>query len=381
MFQSLKPELIIDQLETLPEIHKEDFKVIDHAIRKGFNALELASVHQVYGVGDGDSYHAALSAEMAFNEFSGVSYLPFSAMHFLEYGADYMHVNFPRDTFVIGISASGGSARVVQSLERAKNVSNKIITAALVGKIESPLANVAERVLSVQIPELGRSPGLRTYAASLMGMFALAIRIGEIKRKYHMKEANALRQEIINMADMVKATYKAAIDPVFKAAKMCQSAPFISYVGSGPSFGTACFSSAKIVEAAGVFATAQDLEEWAHVERFAYPLNYPVMMIAPPGKGYWRAVELAKSIKDLGHPLIAIVNENDRDIQIIADVIFPVKGQVREAFSPLLYYISGTTFAYALAKTLGRSMFMADNEKVMRFREEMQRQIQGLKHG
>lgn len=377
MLPSQKPDLILDQLKTLKSIHSEGFKSINESIIQGFTALEIESVHRVYAVGDGDSYHAALSAEMAFNEFAHIPYLPYSAMRFLEYCADYLPVNFPRDTMVVGISASGGSSRVVQSVERAKSVSEKITVAGLVGRVDSPVAKASGRVLSAQIPELGRSPGIRTYTASLMGLFSLAIRIGEIKRHYHMEEANIFRREIVEMAEMVNATYLASLDPAKQAAKLCLSAPFISYTGSGPSFGSASFSSAKIVEACGVFSVAQDLEEWAHVERFAYPLDFPVVIIAPPGKGYWRAVELAKGVKTLGHPLIAIIDEHDKDIKTFADVVFPVKGPIREAFSPLLYYISGTTFAFELANALGRDMFMTDNEEVMKVREEMRRQIQG----
>lgn len=377
MLPSQSPDLIVDQLNTLSEIHRENFIFIDRSIRKGFNSLELATVHRLYALGDGDSYHAALSSELAFQEFAGIQYAPYPAMRFLEYGADYIPVNFPRDTIVVGISASGSSSRVIQSLERVKKVDNRIITASLVGKGESRLAKTADRVLSVQIPELGRVPGIRTYTASLMGLIALAIRIGEIKRNFHMETGNNLRREIIDIADMVEATINAAKEPASKATMISQSAPFISFVGSGPSFGSAYFSSAKIVEASGLFAVAQDLEEWAHVERLAYPLNYPVMIIAPPGKSYWRAVELAKAIKAIGHPLFAVIDAKDNEIKSLADVVFPVLGQVRESFSPLLYYLSSTMFAYALTKELNRCMFMTDNEKIMKIRQEMLKQIQG----
>ena len=377
MLPAQSPELIMDQVKTLEDIHKTDYKAIDETIRKGFTALELESVHRVYATGDGDSFHAALAAEMAFSEFARIPYLPLSAMRFLEYGADYMPVNFPRDTIVVGISASGGTTRVAQALERARKVSDQVMIAGLVGKVDTPVAKAADKVLSAQVQELGRSPGVRTYTASLMGLIFLAIRIGEIKRHFHMEEANKFRKEIVDMAGMVHETYLASIEPAEEAAALCKSAPFISYVGSGPSFGSASFSSAKIVEACGVFSVAQDLEEWAHVERFAYPLDFPVVIVAPPGKGYWRALELAKGVTTLGHPLIAVVDENDKDIKPMAKVVFPVKGQVREAFSPLLYYIPGTILAYSLAKTLGRGMFMTDNEHVMKVREEMRRQIQG----
>ncbi len=375
MEKNMKPELILDQLKTLGDLHRESFKEIDRSVRKALTALEVESLHRVIAFGDGDSFHSALSSEMAFNELAGIEYRPLSAMRFLEYGADYLPVNFPRDTLTVGISASGGTTRVVQGLERAKAKSDKIITAALVGNPDTVVAKAADVVFSAAIPELGRSPGIRSYTASLMGLASLAIRIGEIKRRYTQDEANALRKEIIGLADAVEATYEAARKPAEKAAKALKEHLFISYAGSGPSFGSASFSGAKVVEAAGVFSVAADLEEWAHVERFAYPLEYPVLIVAPPGKGYWRAAMLADAVKRLGHYLMVVVEEGDVDVAKHADVVFPVKGKAREAFSPFLYYIAGTTLAYYLTKKLGRSMFMTDNEVVMKMREEMMRQI------
>jgi glucosamine--fructose-6-phosphate aminotransferase (isomerizing) len=377
MKANMQPELILDQMETLGDIHRNHFKEIDASVRQGFDALELESLHRVYTLGDGDSYHAALAAEMAFGELARVACYPTPAFQFLAYEADFMPYNFPRDTLVVGISASGGSSKVVASVKKAREVSEKVLVAGLVGNEDSRVAEAAGRLLSAQLPELGRSPGIRTYTASLMGLLSLAIRIGEIKRVYHMNEANAMRQEIINMADAVDATYQASIEPAKAAAAACKDASLISFTGSGPSFGSAYFSGAKVVESAGVFPGIQDLEEWAHVERFAYPLDYPVFLVAPPGKAHWRALELAKGVKMLGHPLMAVVSAEDEAIAELADWVFPVQAEPREAFSPLLYYIAGTTFAYYLTKELGRCMFMTDNDAVMQARQEMMRQIQG----
>ena len=37
------------------------------------------------------------------------------------------------------------------------------------------------------------------------------------------------------------------------------------------------FPVPKVVEAAGIFSATQDLEEWAHVEGLAYPLDFPCL--------------------------------------------------------------------------------------------------------
>lgn len=371
------PDLLLDQLNTVHDVYQKDYVNIDRSIRLGLTALEFESIHNLYAIGDGDSYYAALASEFAFVKLAPINYKPLPAMQFMEYIVDYIGSNSPRDTLILGISASGTSKYVVRSIEKARLLKKGFITAGLVGIEESALAKSGDKTLSVKIPELGRSPGLRTYAASLMGLFSLAIRIGEIKRHITMGFANDLRNEIVQMASIVEKTFKDAIRIAFDAAKICQSAPFLSFAGSGPSYGTASFLSAKIIEAGGVFSTAQDLEEWAHVERFAYPTNYPVIIVAPPGRGYERAVDLAKGVKAIGHPLLSVIDSEDVELKKLSDIAFEVRGKVREEFSPLVYYISGSTMAYALAKLLNRNLFMTDNEEILNAVNTIQRQLQG----
>lgn len=377
MNKNMKPELILEQMETLGDIHRSNFKDIDSNVRQAFDALEIESLHRIYVIGDGDSYHAGLATEMAFTKLGKVDYYPTPAFQFLAYDVDFIPSSFPRDSLVVGVSASGGTSKVVESVKKAQEISPQILVAGMVGNSDSKVARAAGRLISTQLPELGRSPGIRTYVASLMGLFSLAIRIGEIKRHIHMDEANKMRRGIIELADAVDQTYQASIEPAKAAAKVTKDASFISFTGSGPSYASAYFSGAKVVEAAGVFPGIQDLEEWAHVERFSYPIDFPVFLVAPSGKSYWRALELAKAVKLIGHPLMAVVSSEDKEIADLADFVFPVHGAPDELFSPLLYYIAGTTYAYYLTHELNRCMFMTDNEKVMVARQEMMRQIQG----
>jgi glucosamine--fructose-6-phosphate aminotransferase (isomerizing) len=322
-------------------------------------------LHRVYTVGDGDSFHAAMATEMAFENIARIPCEPMSAMRFLEYGADFIPTAFPNDTLVVGISASGSTLRVAQALARAEKVSSNIITAAITGNIEGIVGKAAHRKISVKLPDLGGSPGIRTYAASLMGLYLLAIRIGEIQEQYHQTEANEMRSELISLADVVDATAKAVEKPAKQVAETFKDVPVMVFAGSGPSYGTALFSAAKMVEAAGVFSMGQDLEEWAHVERFAYPSDTPTMIIAPPGRGYWRAAELARTAKELGRRVIAIVKEDDKEVTQFADMVLPVVGNVREEFSPLVYHVFANLFASFVAERLGRMLFQTDNPAIL----------------
>jgi len=363
--EPFKPDVMLKQVSDLGNLLRTSFLEIDAHVREAFSTEILKRIHHVYAIGDGDSLHAALAAEMAFGEFAGVAYYPREAMRFLEYGADYLSLKYPASNLVLGISASGGSIRVVQALERAKSVNENILVAGLVGNPDSKVADVSKIVISTQIPSFGKSPGIRTFAASFMGLIALAIRIGEAKHKLTFADVAALHQEILGLSDIIDNSASAALEPAKTAAKALAGADFFSFVGSGPSYGIAVFSSAKVVEAAGIFAVGQDLEEWAHVEGLAYPLAFPVYMIAPPGKGYWRAEKLANYVTMLGHPLVTVGHQNNNAIKSISTFFIPVMGDVRECFSPLAYHTPASLFACFLAQEKGRLPFMLDNKDVL----------------
>jgi glutamine---fructose-6-phosphate transaminase (isomerizing) len=365
----MKPEVMINQVNDLPNLMKTETKKFDGIARTVLSNLEYTSLKRVYLTGDGDSFHASMAADLAFKNIAKIPCEPTSAMRFLEYVADFIPTSFPNDTLVVCISASGGTKRVAQSAERANKHSDNIVTLALTGNPEALVPQTTNRVFPLQLPDMGRSPGIRTYQASLLGLYLLAIRIGEIRNRYHQTEANQMRIELTQLAEVVEVTTQAIENKVQEVARAIKDAPYIVIAGSGPSYGTALFSAAKVVEAAGVFAVGQDLEEWAHVERFAYPLDTPLFIIAPPGRGYWRAADLAHTAKELGRKVIAVVQEGDEQVTQHADFVLPVIGEVREEFSPLVYHVWSNLFASHLADELGRMLFQSDNADVRRAME------------
>ena len=234
-------------------------------------------------------------------------------------------------------------------------------TVAITGAPESPFTKTADRTILVDLPDFGPSPGIRTYNASLLGLLLMAIRIGELKDRYHQVEANAMRAELTSLAGAMQATIEACEKPAREAARAFKGAPVYLVLGSGPSYGTALFSAAKVVETANEFAFGQDLEEWAHVENLAYPDDMPTFVIAPPGRSHWRAVKLAETAKQRGRRVVAVVSEGDREIAAHADFVLPVVGELREAFSPLVYHIGMDLFAAYLTEAFGRKVFQMDN--------------------
>jgi glucosamine--fructose-6-phosphate aminotransferase (isomerizing) len=364
MMEPLKPGVMLGQVEGLAGDLRQLTQPFAQQIRTVLTPSEWRAVNKVYLTGDGDSYHASCATEMAFATIADVPCTPMSAQRFLDYGAAWMRSVGPQQTLVIAISASGGTQRVVQAIERAK--AHGALTVALTGTPNSAVTQAADRTIVVEVPRKERSPGIRTYQASLLGMLLIAIQLGEMHNKYQQDEADALRQELAALAGVVETTIAAIKERCRAVADLIAETPTLVMAGSGPSYGTALFSAAKVVEAAGILATGQDLEEWWHVERFAYPIDMPVFVIAPPGRSHWRAGDLAATACALGRRVIAVTHEDDTEVTRHAHAVLPVYGDAREEFSPLLYHLFADYVAAYVAERLGRALFQSDRPELLR---------------
>jgi glutamine---fructose-6-phosphate transaminase (isomerizing) len=347
---------MIAQVESLPELIRTQFDELDARVRRLLNHEEYLSVKRIALTGCGDSHMASVASELAFEQLSGVPTDALTAMQAGRYAAPYFERAFTRNPLVVGISVSGTVARTREALIMARK--SGALTVALTGNPESPLAGVAEKVLSCVVPDFAPAPGVRSYRVSLMALYLLAIRIAEIKARLTQDEANALRRQLKGTADSIEATIAAIREPVRKLAEACGSHHNFVFVADGPNYATALFSAAKLMEAAGRHAAGQDTEEWAHLQYFVNddPAT-PTFLISPGGRGHARAAELLEPLKRIGRTTVAVVPEGDTAIGGQVDWTLPVVGSVPEIFSPMVYAVAGELFSAHLSEVIGEPPF------------------------
>ncbi|SDG59569.1 glucosamine--fructose-6-phosphate aminotransferase (isomerizing) [Lentzea fradiae] len=307
-------------------------------------------VRQVLLVGNGDSHHAGAAAEHAFTTFAGVRCRAVPAQRFADYPGTH---RLDARTLVVGTSASGGSPRVAEALDRAAALGAS--TLAITGKPGSAVDERARHRLHAVPENLERGPGIRTHQASLLALLLLAIHTGRSRGVLGAAEARGLEDELTATAERIDRTL-ALVAPGCRAiAPVVASAPVRYLLGAGPGFGTAGYAAAKLVEAAGVPSSAQDFEEWWHVERFCRPTDLPVFLIATPGKAADRAAALAARATAAGRR-IALVGATAPDVW----AALPVADGVREELSPLVHSVFAPLLAAGVADHLGRQPFHGD---------------------
>ncbi|MBX3085027.1 MAG: SIS domain-containing protein [Anaerolineae bacterium] len=349
------------QIDTLPELVRQIAKPFDVSARSTFDFELCTSVKRIYLVGCGDSYHASVGAELAFHQLAGVPTQALSSLTFSRYTVGYLPETGPNTNLVIAVSVSGGVSRTIESLRLAIKAGATGI--ALTGAAQAPLAQSTKKVFQTTVPPLPDElagmvvPGVRSYLASQMALYSAAIRIGEVRGHLTTAQADGLRAELLGLADVMEATIKVC-EPVAKelVTGWKQAKEFV-FVGGGPLYGAAMFSAAKVLEASGDPAMAQETEEWTHLQYFTEDPPTPTILLDAAGFDADRMEELARAAQSIGRSVVAVVPEGEQAISQYAKAVMPIKGQVRECFAALIHSIPGELIAAERATALGAKYF------------------------
>lgn len=332
---------IREQLLGTPAAILEQFDALESQTRKLLTTPEIYSLRRMILCGSGDSHMAGASAELAMEQFSGIQVEPLRAMEAARYT---LAEDAPNNPLVIGISSSGSVARTFEALRNAR--AQGALTVALTSKPDSRVGQAAAKVLAMAPASLPSAPGYFGYALSMVALYLLAIRMGEVKGRLTQDQAYARREALRKTVTTMSQTAE-TVDPFVRAlAAEWSVLDNYEFLGSGPSFATGMFGAAKILEATGAHAWAQDVEEWAHLQYFvAKPDATGTFLISPNGAlAQGRVVEIASVVASLERPAVVLCGAADAgEYGGLRTLALPT--DTDEMFSPLHYSIPLTLFA------------------------------------
>jgi glutamine---fructose-6-phosphate transaminase (isomerizing) len=351
---------MLQQIQSLPSLIREIVPSLDEEIRTRVDHQTCLSVKRIYLTGCGDSHHASLEAEMAFEELAGIPTEALTALQFARYAAPYLSRNTPGMNLVAGISVSGEVSRTLEALQQGKAYGATILSlTATPGSRIGQAADILVRTTTPDFPDPPgiHTPGIRTYSGNQLALYLLAIRIGEVRGNISSAEASSLRSELQALGDAAEETIDASMPVASGLAKEWGNADEFVFTGGGPNFGSALFSAAKVLEASGDPALGQDTEEWAHLQYFARQVNTPTFVISAGGRELSRSIEVVEAAKMIGRRVAVICPPAAQGLTTPADTLLPLASNLREMFSPLVASIPGTIFAAYRAEEVAEPYF------------------------
>lgn len=349
---------------------------VDPQVRQVISSELAKSTAKVIMTGCGDSHYAGVAARLAFDLHSGVPTEPMESLEFSRYGADFA----PSNSLVLGISNSGSVSRTIETLVRSK--ARGLSAVAITGSADSPLAKAGQHTIIQTVREMAReerspfaggvpygagSLGLGNFAASLLTLYLIAFRLGEVRGRITEAEGERLRETLIDLETVLDKTAVANEATAKALADRFWNVDAFYILGGGPNYASALFSAAKLFEQPNLNGVPIELEEWAHEQYFLTRPGTPVFVICPPGRAHDRALEQIRGARDMGGTVIGVCEEGDDAVRSVVDHAFLVAGSVAEEFSPLAYVIPQMLFATALHQLRGRPPLVAafSQEKMM----------------
>jgi glucosamine--fructose-6-phosphate aminotransferase (isomerizing) len=319
-----------DQVFSIPQLIRETTREIEDRARSALSTPDIFNLRLVLITGSGDSNIAARAAQFAWQRLSGIPTFADDAMTAARYRLDGIADGQRFQPLVVAVSTSGEVARVVEAAQRAR--SDGAFVLAISSGTDNRLAASADSVLPVAAPPFASAPGVRTYAMSLLGLFHLAIRIGEVRGRYTMDEARELRHQIAGLADAIESTLETTASAAARIAGQWSQHRVVEYLGSGPGRASAAFGAAKLLEASGVRAYDQDIEEFVHLQYFAADTGTPCVLVAPSNSAARsRAEEVSTLLRNLRRPAVTLSS-----IPMIGEHL-PHKADISELWQPMVH--------------------------------------------
>jgi glucosamine--fructose-6-phosphate aminotransferase (isomerizing) len=348
-------QAFLGHIRGLPELLPRLAEAIEPRARRVLSTPEIYRVRQIILTGSGDSHIAAESAAPALRTWTGLPVQALKAMDAARYLTQGMkqHGERLRGTLVVCVSHSGEAARVVEAAHRTRAAGAQ--TLALTANPDSRLGRTAANVLALAVPDAGAVPGTGSYCASLLGLYLLGLRIAEVRLCISMDTANALRRELTELQAQMAHAIEVCEKPLAARAESWAHCRVADILGSGPGAGAAAYSAAKLIEATGIHAVSQDIEEFFHLNYFvADPTEVATLVFAGAGSAAsGRTRELSRTLQELGRPFLLLTDDATFALPEHS-LVLPA---VPEWLSPLLGVIPATLLAAFWADRTGAEYF------------------------
>ena len=318
--------------------HAEVIELAREIINKGITKCVL--------VGSGDSMFMGLSAQQAFDSYSGI---PLKVTQAYEYAA-FGDIEIQKDTAIFVVSSSGRVSTTRDALDRALQSEALVVGVTDNENPDNPFFTKPERVLVPGGIKLGWPT--QTTTAALAVMLDLSIQIG--KMSGHLKEstANFLYQQLLSVPDKMKTVLSDNQEVMCQIAEKFVDVKTIYFVGSGPGYGVANIGGAVMAEGPQRIGVPLYVEEFHHSLRVnTLDLGMPIFLIAPSDPAFTRYLDTVQAVKNWGGYLIAITDNDDDRILNGANTTIRIP-VIPYQMSPLLSVLPLHLFSIELTQNL-----------------------------
>src|SRR5215213_3374622 len=294
--------------------------------------LRQGNLRSVMIAARGTSDNAALYAKYLFEILLGVPTALASPSSFTLYESK-MNLG---EVLVMGISQSGESQDVLETIRRSGELGASTLT--VTNNEESAMAKVAQHHFFLRAGREESVAATKTYTAELMMLYLLVSALkGEESLEDEVRQLPGLSRQVLEVE--------------WEGTERYRYAEYMVVTSRGYNLATAEEAALKLMETTYVVAQAFSAADLRHGPMAMIGHDFPVLVIAPPGKAQPGMRSLVDNLRDRGAELVVVSDE--RSMLDKASAKFPVPGSLSEELAPILCAIPIQLLAENLARLKG----------------------------
>ncbi len=304
---------------------------------------QLQSVDRFLLTACGTSWHASLVGEYMIETLARI---PVE----VEYASELRYRNPPiaPQTLLFALTQSGETIDTLAALREIKRKGHP--TMSICNVVGSTIAREADGGIYLHAgPEIGVA-STKAFTAQCVVMALLSLYFG---RLHHLSFEAGLRiiDDLESLPDQVESALETHDAARQIAAKYAHCDTFL-YLGRQYNFPTALEGALKLKEISYIHAEGYPAAEMKHGPIALVDENTPSVFIVPRGAVYDKVLANVEEIKARGGPVIAVVDQDDHQVEEIADDVLRIPS-VPDLLQPIVASVPLQLLAFHIALVRG----------------------------
>lgn len=307
---------------------------------------KLLNARRIILVGCGTSWHAGLVGEYMLEQ---IAKIPTE----VEYASEFRYRNpvISKEDVVFLISQSGETADTLAALREAKVKGATVL--GIVNVVGSTIARESHGGVYIHAgPEIGVA-STKAFTSQLTVLALITLMLARAKGM-SAQEAAVLTMELSALPSKVAQVLR-NVDGVKEVAREFKDAKNFLYLGRGANFPVALEGALKLKEISYIHAEGYPAAEMKHGPIALIDENMPVVFIVPKDAIYDKVVSNIQEVRSRRGRIIAVANEDDRDIDALAEYVLRVP-RTYGFFGPIVNSIPLQLLAYYMAVAKGTNV-------------------------
>lgn len=333
---------IMEQAETIPAAMRGRINFSTGQVKLGGiedQQKHLMASDQIYLVGCGTSWHAALIGSYLIEELAGIPTKVEYASEF-RYRKTAIHPN----TTVIAISQSGETADTLEAVRKAKELGASAL--GVVNVVGSSISRETDCGVYIHAgPEIGVA-STKAFTSQVVVLILISLLLAQQKDSAKQKVRGILK-ELAEIPNKIKQILKST-DSIAELAKNYKDSSNFLYLGRGYQFPVALEGALKLKEISYIHAEGYPAAEMKHGPIALIDDNMPVVVSALRDSTYDKILSNIQQIKARHGKIVAVTNEMDPEISKLVDHVVQIPA-THEILAPLLTVIPLQLLAYHIA--------------------------------